>query len=83
MAKDEKPHIFDNPRNVRRVIQALIGVSALSIVAQFFIPIHAEHPWEVLFGFYGIYGFVACVMLVLIAKELRKVLMRSEDYYDR
>lgn len=83
MAKDEKPHIFDNPRNVRRVIHALIGACVLSILAQLFIPIHAEHSWEALFGFYGIYGFVACVLLVLIAKELRKVLMRSEDYYDR
>ena len=31
---------------------------------------------------YGIFGFVACVALVLIAKQLRKVLMRREDYYD-
>ena len=34
-------------------------------------------------GFYGIYGFVGCVFLVLAAKELRKLVMRSEDYYDR
>ena len=27
--------------------------------------------------------FLACVALVLIAKQLRKVLMRPEDYYDR
>jgi hypothetical protein len=33
--------------------------------------------------FYGLYGFVSCVLLVVAAKELRKVLMRSEDYYDR
>lgn len=32
-------------------------------------------------GFYSLYGFVACVALVLAAKELRKLLMRSEDYY--
>ena len=30
------------------------------------------------------YGFVACVLLVLIATQMRKVLMRKEeDYYDR
>jgi hypothetical protein len=33
-------------------------------------------------GFYAFYGFVACVLLVLIAKQMRKVLMRKEDYYD-
>jgi hypothetical protein len=36
-----------------------------------------------MFGFYAIYGFVACVLLVVIAKELRKLLMRDENYYDR
>ena len=29
-----------------------------------------------------IYGFVACVLLVLIAKEMRKIVMRNDDYYD-
>ena len=38
---------------------------------------------EHVFGFYGLFGFVACVALVLIAKQLRRVLMRPEDYYDR
>ena len=43
---------------------------------------HVVHPWENLFGFYALYGFVACVLLVLAAKQLRKVVMRKEDYYD-
>ena len=30
----------------------------------------------------GLYGFVACVFLVLMAKLLRRILMRPEDYYD-
>ena len=36
-----------------------------------------------LFGFYAFFGFIACVALVLIAKQLRRVLLRREDYYDR
>lgn len=82
MAKREKTHVFDNPRNVKRVLYALYAVCALSIVAELFIDRHVDHPWEVLFGFYGVYGFVACTILVLAAKELRKVLMRKENYYD-
>jgi hypothetical protein len=35
------------------------------------------------FGFYAAYGFFACVVLVLMAKVLRLVLKRPEDYYDR
>ncbi len=33
-------------------------------------------------GFDAIYGFVACVGLVIAAKGLRVLLMRDEDYYD-
>jgi len=77
-----KAHVFDNPKNVRRVIYALYAACGLSIVAEFFVHRHVDHPLEVIFGFYAIYGSVACVLLVLIAKELRKVLMRGEDYYD-
>lgn len=78
---DEKRHIFDNPKNVWRVIYALHAVCALSLIVELFVHRHLVHPWEGLFGFYAIYGFVACVVLVLIAKEMRKVLMRREDYY--
>lgn len=43
---------------------------------------HVVHAWEAVPGFYGFYGFVACVSLVLAARALRRVLMRSEDYWD-
>ena len=79
----EKKHVFDNPRNVKLTIYCLVAVCVVSLLADFFVHRHVVHPWEEMFGFYGFYGFGACVVLVLIAKELRKVLMREEDYYDR
>jgi hypothetical protein len=82
MATKAKKHMFDNPRNIKRVIYGLYIVCGLSVFAEFFIHPHVVHPWEALFGFYSLYGFVACVILVLVAKELRKLIMRSEDYYD-
>ena len=75
-------HVFDHPRNVRRVIWALCIACVVVFFADPLVHRHVDHPWEVLFGFYGVYGFVACVLLVLIAKALRKILMRPEDYYD-
>ena len=75
-------HIFDKPRNVKLVIYALYAVCGLSFVADFIIHRHVEHPWEGLFGFYSLYGFVGIVVLVLLSKELRKVILRREDYYD-
>lgn len=82
MTRKEKRHIFDDPKNVRRVIHGLYAACGLSLVAEFLIDRHVDHPLEVVFGFYAIYGFVACVLLVLLAKEMRKVLIRKEDYYD-
>jgi hypothetical protein len=78
----ERRHVFDHPRNVRRVIWALCIACAIVFAGDLLVHRHVDHPWETVFGFYGIYGFVACVLLVLIAKALRKILMRPEDYYD-
>ena len=80
--EDDKTYLFDNPRNVSRLLLGFYIICALLFVADFVFHRHVVHPWEGLPGFYTIYGFIACVLLVLIAKEMRKVLMRKEDYYD-
>jgi hypothetical protein len=82
MTEDSRRHVFDDPKNIRRVRQVLYTVCGISVVAELFVHRHVDHPWEALFGFYSLYGFAACVILVLVAKELRKVLMRGEGYYD-
>lgn len=82
MAGKDKVHIFDKRINVKRAIYALYAACAVSLVADFFTYRHVDHPWEAMWAFYCVYGFVACVILVLVAKEMRKVLMRKEDYYD-
>ncbi|MDB3945384.1 hypothetical protein N9444_05665 [Gammaproteobacteria bacterium] len=80
---NDKVHIFDKPQNVRRVLWALVAVCIVTIGADFVYHRHIVHPWEGVWGFYAFYGFVACVVLVLVAKEMRKLLMRAEDYYNR
>ena len=82
LPKDPKRYLFDKPRNVRRLLGALYLACVAVFVADAFIDRHVDHPWERLFGFYGIFGFIAFVALVLSAKELRKLLMRKDDYYD-
>ncbi len=42
---------------------------------------HAHYGVEHWMGFYAIYGLVGCVALVLLAKVLRKIVMRPESYY--
>lgn len=43
---------------------------------------HSHYWWEELPAFHAAYGFISCVVLVLAATQLRKVLMREEDYYE-
>ncbi len=79
----KRQHIFDKPENVRHLLRLLYLVCALLLAADLFIHRHVEHAWESLWGFYAFFGFIACVSLVLLAKQLRKLLKRPEDYYDR
>ncbi len=51
MTENSKRHIFDDPKNIRRVRQVLYTLCALSLGAEIFIDRHADHPWEALPGF--------------------------------
>lgn len=74
---------FDDKRNVRKIVWALVIVCAGLFAADGFYHKHPYFAVEGFFGFYAIYGFVMCVGLVLGAKVMRKFLMRDEDYYDK
>ncbi len=78
---NKKKYIFDNPRNIKRLLHFLYGSCALLLALDFVIHRHVIHRWENLWGFYPLYGFVGCVVLVLVATWMRTFLMRPEDYY--
>lgn len=82
MAGPERKHVFDRPENVQRLLRGFYGICALLLVLDVVFHRHVEHVLEKIPGFYALFGFVACVTLVLVAKGLRRMLMRSEDYYD-
>ena len=79
---DERKHFVDDPGNGKKVLRVFYVICAVLLLADFVVHRHVVHEWEGLWGFYAGYGFVACVALVLIAKEMRKLLMRREDYYE-
>ena len=79
--KDEKTYFFDKPENIRKVLRVFYVICALLLLLDVIVHRHVLHPWEWLWGFYPLYGFVGCVVLVLVAKWMRTFLMRSEDYY--
>lgn len=80
---EEKKYWLDDRKNVNKVIYSLCAICAVVALIDLFPYKHHLHfRFEYWFGFYSLYGFIACVSLVLAAKQLRKIVMRDEDYYD-
>ncbi len=78
----ERDYFLDKPGNVKMLINVFYVICAVLVVLGFVLHQEHHHPWEDLPAFYPLYGFVGIVVLVIIAKLLRRVAMRPEDYYD-
>ena len=77
-----KRYLFDNGRNVQRVLWLFYAACAVVLGAEFVVDRHAGHPWDGLFGFYALFGFLAYALLVVLAEGLRHLVSRRPDYYD-
>ena len=79
---------LDKPKAVRRFFFAVYLICGALLVAEFFLfGVENAHPQpleeSVRFLVYPMYGFISFWFLVLVAKPMRKLLIRSEDYYER
>ncbi len=74
--------IFDKPETVNRFLFVFYASLLLLLISEFFIHKHADFPWEGMPGFFAVYGFVSCVALIFIAKVIRLIVKRKEDYYE-
>lgn len=81
--KDEAPGFFDKPNNVKWILWIFYASCALLVLFDFIVHRHIYVEFEKIPTFYALYGFVACVLLVLAAKVLRRLIMRDEEYYDK
>jgi hypothetical protein len=75
-------HWLVRPRTIRRLWQGFVAVLALTVLAELAIEAHPHFAVERLFGFNALYGFLACAVLILVAKGIGLVLKRPETYYD-
>ncbi len=81
--ESEKKHLFDDPNNIKRLLYIFYACCAVLVILDFVIHRHVYHSWENVWAFYPIYGFVGCVVLVVIATWMRTFLMRDENYYQK
>ena len=69
----------------RKVKQIAYGILLLLIIVDFVIPRHEVHFFgDKIPGFWSLFGFIACVVIIVASKWLGKHgLMKNEDYYDQ
>ena len=84
----EKEPYVDKKENVQKLLKIFFASCVILFLLDFLFTAHiadkhAYHEWENWVGFYPVFGFVSCVVLVLISKYvLRPLVMRKEDHYD-
>lgn len=88
---EQTPHMPDNsgrkywldtPGNADKIFWGLVLLSVLLFLAD---ALYHKHPYfgiEKAFGFYGVFGFCACVALIITAKIVRFLVMRTDNFYD-
>jgi hypothetical protein len=79
----DKKYWLDDPKNVTKLYRTVWVIGIILVACDLVVHKHEELGFAMWFAFFAVYGFVACVTLVVTAKALRRVLMRPEDYYER
>ncbi len=73
---------LDSARNQKRVRTFFYIALVLLLAIDPFIPKHGHFAWEEVPCFFAAYGFIGCVSLIFVAKGLRALVKKKEDYYD-
>lgn len=71
-------------RKARTLRWIMIGILVMLVVLDVLIPAKYERfPWDGIGGFGAVYGFVSCVLIIVVSKALGYALLyRDENYYD-
>jgi hypothetical protein len=77
----KKVYFFDKKANVKIIMGLFYALCLLLVIADFVLHRHIYVAFESIPAFYALYGFLACVLLVILAKGLRKILLRDNGYY--
>lgn len=75
-------HWLTRAETIRKLWRLLVAVLAAVVLAGLLVPQEAHFDVERWFAFYASFGFVACVLLIVLAKALGALLKRPDTYYD-
>ncbi|MCW3141091.1 MAG: hypothetical protein N2V72_02760 [Methanophagales archaeon] len=76
--KMEQKHLFG-------ILYVCLVMSILAgVLVHLFIPSHAAFLWQEIPGFSAIYGFIGCILIIIVSKALGHYwLQKEEDYYEK
>jgi len=77
----EPDHWLVRPETIRWIWRISIVVLAITVLLQLVIKVKGYFGVDGWIGFGAVYGFLACLAMVLVAKGLGFALKRDEDYY--
>ena len=75
-------HWLDDPANVKRLWRGFLVLLALLVAIELGVTLHPHSGIEALFGFHAWFGFIACALMIGVAKALGVLLKRNDAYYE-
>jgi len=78
---NDSKHWLYRPQNWPRLWKWGGVVLAITVGAEFFVDVHSGFGFANWFAFNAIFGFLSCLLMVLVAKWLGTRVKRGEDYY--
>ena len=81
MKDSDTEHFLTRPRTIRWLWLGLSFVLALTLLVQLVVYTKGYFIVDGWFGFGAIYGFISCLIMVLVTKILGALLKRPRNYY--
>ena len=79
---EKQPHWFEQRRYTRWLWPVFIFLLICAVVAELFIHGHPHFWLDSLFAFNAWFGFLACAVMLVVAKGLALFLKRPDTYYE-
>lgn len=84
-SRHDRPPVDDawlaRPATIRMLWKVFAVILVLSVGAQLLFYVKGYFRIDGWLGFGAVYGFISCLLMVLVAKGLGMFLKRREDYY--
>ena len=81
MKHNDGGHFLTRPRTIRGLWWGFSVLLGLTVIAQLVFYVKGYFTVDGWFAFGAVFGFLSCVLMVLVAKALGSVLKRPQDYY--